>query len=49
LDGFYVATRYPNSLADSIPARVYTQDAAREAVGLASEIVDFVGKLINRG
>jgi HEPN domain-containing protein len=49
LDGFYVATRYPNSLPDSIPARVYTQDAAREAVGLASEIVDFVGKLINRG
>lgn len=42
LDGYYVPTRYPNSLPDSIPARVYTQDAAREAVRLAEEIVSFV-------
>ena len=46
LDSFYVATRYPNSIPDSIPARVYTQDAAREAAGLASEIVDFVKNLL---
>jgi HEPN domain-containing protein len=49
LDGLYVATRYPNSLPDSIPARVYTQDAAREAVRLASEVVNFVEKRIERG
>ncbi len=46
LDGFYIPTRYPNSLPDSIPAKVYTRDAAVEAVGLANEIVQFVeGKL----
>jgi len=46
LDGYYVPTRYPNSLPDSIPARVYTRDAAVEAVRLAEEIVDFVkGKI----
>lgn len=42
LDGYYVPTRYPNSLPDSIPAKVYTEDAARESVDLAEEIVDFV-------
>ena len=41
LDGYYVAARYPNGLPDSIPARVYTEEAAREAVRLAGEIVDF--------
>jgi hypothetical protein len=28
----YVTTRYPNSLPDSIPARVYTAQAATDAV-----------------
>jgi HEPN domain-containing protein len=42
LDSFYVPTRYPNSLPDSIPARVYTRDAAQEAVRLAGGIVAFV-------
>ena len=42
LDGYYVPTRYPNSLPDSIPAKVYTRDAAKEAVRLAEEIVVFV-------
>lgn len=49
LDGFYVATRYPNSIPGSIPARVYTRDAASEAVSLASEIVDLVGELLSSG
>lgn len=44
LDGLYVPTRYPNVLPDSIPAKVYTRDAAREAVGLAAEVVSFVKK-----
>lgn len=43
LDGYYVATRYPNSLPDSIPARVYTEHAAAEAVRLAAEMVKYVG------
>ena len=42
LDGYYVPTRYPNSLPDSIPAKVYTKDAANDAVKLAEEIVGFV-------
>jgi len=50
LDGYYVPTRYPNSLPDSIPARVYTEDAAREAVAMAGEVVDFVeGRLTGAG
>jgi len=39
LDGYYVPTRYPNSLPDSIPSQVYTEDAAREALNLAEEAV----------
>jgi HEPN domain-containing protein len=42
LDGYYVPTRYPNSLPDSIPAKVYTSQAANSAVTLAEEIVEFI-------
>lgn len=42
LDGYYVPTRYPNCLPDSIPAKVYTKDAATEAVKIAEEIVEFI-------
>jgi HEPN domain-containing protein len=48
LDGFYVPTRYPNSIPDSIPARVYTADAARQAVELAREIVTYVAERLGR-
>lgn len=44
LDGYYVPTRYPNSLPDSIPAHVYTREAAQEAVQLAGDIVSFVSE-----
>lgn len=44
LDGFYVTTRYPNSVPDTIPARVFTQGAAQEAVELAAEIVRFASE-----
>jgi len=46
LDGYYVPTRYPNSLPDSIPARVYTKNAADEAARLAEEIVKSVKEKI---
>ncbi len=46
LDGYYVTTRYPNSLPDSIPARVYTSRAATDAVGMAAEVVSFVNEKI---
>lgn len=42
LDGYYVPTRYPNSLPGSIPAKVYTKEVAEEAAQLASEVVAFV-------
>ena len=42
LDTYYVPTRYPSSLPDNIPARVYTENSAREAVKLAREVVEFV-------
>ncbi|MEW6569357.1 MAG: HEPN domain-containing protein [Chloroflexota bacterium] len=46
LDSYYVTARYPNSLPDSIPARVLTRDAAREAVHLAEEAVAFARQLL---
>ena len=46
LDGYYIPTRYPNGLPDSIPAKVYTSDAAGEAVRLAGEIVDYIKKKV---
>lgn len=48
LDGYYVPTRYPNTLPDSIPAKVYTEKAAREAVNLAQEVVEFVKSKLSR-
>jgi len=49
LDGYYVTTRYPNSLPESIPARVYTPDAAKEAVRMAREIVTDVTERLTSG
>lgn len=46
LDGFYIPTRYPNGVPDSIPARVYTKYAAIQAVDMAEEIVLFVRRKI---
>jgi HEPN domain-containing protein len=47
LDGYYVPTRYPNSLPDSIPARIYTQQAALDALALAEEAVAWVRELLD--
>jgi HEPN domain-containing protein len=46
LDGYYVPTRYPNSLPDGIPANVYTAEAAFKAVELAEEAVTYIRELI---
>ena len=46
LDGYYIPTRYPNGLPDGIPADVYTQQAATDAVGLADEVTSFVADLL---
>lgn len=45
LDGYYIPTRYPNGLPDGIPAKVYNQKTAREAVALAAQVVDTVAEL----
>ncbi len=42
LDGYYIPTRYPNGLPDSIPARVYTRSAAEEALRLADRTLRLV-------
>ena len=47
LDGYYVPTRYPNGLPDGIPADVYTQRAAADAVALAGEAVEFVASRLS--
>lgn len=44
LDGYYVPTRYPNSLPDSIPARIYNRAAAEEALRLADQVLQLVRK-----
>ena len=46
LDSYYVTARYPNSLPDSIPAQVFTRQAAEEAVSLAREVVELVRTLL---
>ena len=42
LDGTYVVARYPNSLPDSIAAKVFTSEAASRALELAGEAVVFL-------
>lgn len=41
----YIPTRYPNGLPDGIPAQVYNEKAAREAVALAEDVVETVKNL----
>jgi len=42
LDGYYIPTRYPNSLPDSIPARVYTRPVAEETTRMADLLLELV-------
>ncbi len=44
--GYYISTRYPNGLPDSIPARVYTSDAAQGSAALAEDVVTYVQQLL---
>ena len=46
LDRYYIPTRYPNGLPDGIPADVFTQEAAQNALELAKSTVEFVQKYI---
>ncbi len=42
LDAYYIPTRYPNGLPDNIPARVYTERAARETLRMADLVLETV-------
>ena len=46
LDSYYIPTSYPNGLPDGIPADVFTQETARNALELAKPTVEFVQKYI---
>ena len=42
LDGYYIPTRYPNGLPDSIPARVYGQTSAKDVLSICDQVLDMV-------
>jgi HEPN domain-containing protein len=46
LDQYYISTRYPNGLPDGIPHEVYTGAQAEGAVGLARQVLEWVGTAI---
>lgn len=46
LDSYYIPTRYPNGLPDSIPSRVYNVEASTQAVQLAANVVGAVSDLL---
>lgn len=48
LDGYYIPTRYPNGLPDSIPARVYTRRAAEETMHMADQTLLLVQQKLQR-
>jgi HEPN domain-containing protein len=49
LDGYYIPTRYPNGLPDSIPARVYTQGVAEDALRMADQVLQTVQQKLQSG
>ncbi|MBM4272755.1 MAG: HEPN domain-containing protein [Deltaproteobacteria bacterium] len=48
LDGYYLPTRYPNSLPDSIPARVYTLKVAEEVLRMSDQVLHLVREKIKK-
>ncbi len=49
LDGYYIPTRYPNGLPDSIPARVYTRPVAEETARMADLLLALVREKLAGG
>jgi len=47
LDSYYIPTRYPNGLPDSIPAYVYNSQASTGALRLAADAVNTVAAILN--
>ena len=47
LDQYYLSTRYPDAVAEpAIPSEIFTEDQARDAVGLARNIFETSKSLI---
>lgn len=49
LDQYYIPTRYPNGLPGGIPAEVFTDAQAEDAVGRARSFVEAARALLSRG
>jgi len=43
---FYIPTRYPNGLPESIPAEVYTAAEATLALDLAQQVLELVADVL---
>lgn len=47
LDKFYIPTRYPNGLPGGVPYEAFDEDDAKKAIiGLASEVIEHIGKTV---
>lgn len=46
LDSYYIPTRYPNGLPEGIPAEIFNQEAAKNALELAKTTVQIVKEYI---
>lgn len=49
LDAHYLPARYPNSVPDSIPARIYNRAMAVEAPRMADEVLNHVRRKLRGG
>lgn len=49
LDVYYVGARYPNGIPGGVPAGVFLESHAREALGQAEEVLSFVRKALADG
>ncbi len=49
LDGYSLPTRYPNSVPDSIPARIYNRAMAVEALRMADAVLTHVRRKLRGG
>jgi HEPN domain-containing protein len=46
LDRYYIPTRYPNGLPELTPDQAYFEEDAREALGLAGNLIECVERVI---
>jgi HEPN domain-containing protein len=46
LDQLYIPTRYPNGLPGGVPAEVFSEEQATEAIDRATQFVERAGELI---